>query len=201
MHVLFALGSGSAHFADDGDHFVQTGFLYYDDSGNCSELCIPDCPAGTSQTLSDSVGHRLFAANVGTMGLDCILRNMGKLIGISVLPETPRWFINITIMDFTNLRPILAAGQRTVPHTRLSASGILLFDDPVSEVLSMERLLCKLQREYQCQNRSIKSVIDARVTVCYNCEENLTERVILIPPAVRFIRTEAMVWRGISTIT
>ena len=65
----------------------------------------------------------------------------------------------------------------------------------------MERLLCKLQREYQCQNRSIKSVIDARVTVCYNCEENLTERVILIPPAVRFIRTEAMVWRGISTIT
>ena len=110
MHVLFALGSGSAHFADDGDHFVQTGFLYYDDSGNCSELCIPDCPAGTSQTLSDSVGHRLFAANVGTMGLDCILRNMGKLIGISVLPETPRWFINITIMDFTNLRPILAAG-------------------------------------------------------------------------------------------
>ena len=110
MHVLFALGSGSAHFADDGDYFVQTGFLDYDDSGKCSELCIPDYPAGTSQTLSGSVGHRLFAANIGTMGWIVSCGIWGNLSESGVFPETPRRFINITNMDFTNLRPILAAG-------------------------------------------------------------------------------------------
>ena len=67
MHVLFALGSGSAHFAtmvitlskqDSWITMILASALNY---------VFLITPLALAKRYPDSVGHRLFAANIGTM--------------------------------------------------------------------------------------------------------------------------------------